>query len=744
MKKSYYFLCLVSMMISCAPLDGLVDVVEIGAGEPEVTLDCMSGTYVMDVFADGDWSASVTEGDWLFFTASSSSEMTGSGDAELDVSYQMNRGMDRTGKIVLKRGGRSFTVTLVQEGVISSSLYFENGNMLVGAEGGSSSAKFMTRLSDEDLQISISYDGAEGWISDVKKENNFLVFNVLANNLAEIRSAVITVSAVSDPSLQDILHVNQEGNQMVFTEIDFYTLKGLTASSAVIEDNLVLTGRVINDDSQGNGSEDLNISSTVKDSGRSSRVAYLQNDAADSGVLVEFETVEDNTTSRFDKIRLLLKGMTLTALGGDAEEPLRYELTGARAVNVLESESGSATDLPAKTRSIAELSDNDVYTYVTLTDCEIPIRKGPFVPVDIRYTDAMNKYPMPLRDKDGSTTYLMSNLDCSWARDGKGMPQGAGNVSGVIVHEKCDNFEWDNAEANRLMASGMALDYITGIGTISRYQIRPFTREEIGIAENFEDGFSDMVAEFAYFNRNYDDVVINVDESYTMFPTYPAVPSPVDDTSLKSRFIRWKDGAQEMFLTWRDWSHLGPLENGVITDPSGGNGVYDYYGRSAHWYVHSATATSGLIYDTNGAGWYCSQWTPEQYWLVSFSTEDLTVSNFPLSVNFGAENGLGETVGAPRHWVLEYSLDNSVWTEVSDYTVPDFTVIFQKRSWQCPGYKYFSINLPEDPSILGRETVYVRLRPDGSNAGSTDSYDGNAVVSTCQSAIDYFSIRYNK
>ena len=116
----------------------------------------------------------------------------------------------------------------------------------------------------------------------------------------------MTVRSSEDPAIEDELHINQEGNSMVFTDVDFSLLKGLSSSSVLIEENLVLTGRVINDDLQGNGGEDVNISSTLKDSGRSSRVIYLQDDSAMDGVLVEFETAEDNTTSRFDRIRLLL------------------------------------------------------------------------------------------------------------------------------------------------------------------------------------------------------------------------------------------------------------------------------------------------------------------------------------------------------------------------------------------------------------------------------------------------------
>ena len=123
-------------------------------------------------------------------------------------------------------------------------------------------------------------------------------------------------------------------------------------------------------------------------------------------------------------------------------------------------------DLPVIKRTISTLKEADVNTFVTLQSCEIPVRKGPFIPVDLRYRNIVNKYPMVLRDASGSIMYLVSNTDCAWARDGKGMPQGSGNISGIIVHERCDNFEWDSQKARE---STLLSDYLTDEGYIGKY-----------------------------------------------------------------------------------------------------------------------------------------------------------------------------------------------------------------------------------------------------------------------------------
>ena len=226
-------------------------------------------------------------------------------------------------------------------------------------------------------------------------------------------------------------------------------------------------------------------------------------------------------------------------------------------------------------------------------------------------------------------------------------------------------------------------------------------------------------------------------------PTYPLSENPLEDVSLKStlRIVGPATGIGE----WRDWTHLGPIEDGVITDKNNGNGVMDFFGNTCHWHVYSLVPTTGLIYMDNGSAWYASGWSTKKYWLATFPTTGLTTANFPISVQFGAESGQGESVGAPRYWTVEYSTDGGdEWKTVADYTVPDFSILYKKRNWQCPGFKMMSFNLPKDPDILEKDEVMVRLRPTSDKAGTGDSYDEGKTTSSGTSALNYFAIRYNK
>ena len=77
-----------------------------------------------------------------------------------------------------------------------------------------------------------------------------------------------------------------------------------------------------------------------------------------------------------------------------------------------------------------------------------------------------------------------------------------------------------------------------GILEMLRQSDEGLTREEIAIAEDFEDGFSGMIAEYRYFNRNYDNIVKNVDEDYT---SQEALEN-LNHLGRQSRALAQKDG----------------------------------------------------------------------------------------------------------------------------------------------------------------------------------------------------------
>ena len=596
MKRLFYIFAAVPVLFSCSEQDGLIVPSELGVRETSITIPCTAGTFDLNILADGAFTLTLDDASWLSLDSGLRS-MNASGDCKVQVSYQMNRSIKREAVISLERGGKLIEVPVSQEGVLVTGIEFDRRSLTIDSAAGTHSVKVVTLLPDSDLDFSVEYTGTGGWITDFKKVNNFLVFSVIENADETLRRANITLSGKSRPDIRDILQVGQLPAGGALVPVGFDKL-GDIANGTLSGEGLCLEGVVINDNSQGNGAPNANISPSVQDNTLSSRTAYLQSKDGSAGVMIVFNTVEDNITRRYDSVTFLLDGTTVTAY----DNPLRYVVTGATAGNLAATKAGSSFDVVKKEKRMSELTDADIYTFVTLKDCEIPIRKGPFVPIDLRLKTIINKYPMVIRDIDGGTMHLVTNLTASWQRDGKGIPEGSGSISGVLVHETCDNFEWDAVRAAEIQASGLMEDYITEIGEIGRYQIRPVTREEIALAESLEDGFSRILMEIRFFNAKYDDLVINVKDK-KVYSTYPSVEYPYSDPAVKG-YLEVQGGTKpgESLDNYRDWTLLGPLVDGLIKDPSLGNGVYDYFGRSAQRTV-SSYASTGQLVETAGSAW---------------------------------------------------------------------------------------------------------------------------------------------
>lgn len=744
----YIFSIFVSTLIllsSCerGPVD--IPLVELGTTTTDIVLEPEGGHSKLKIFTNGLFSATIANGaDWLSFPDGQT--FTGNSDCEVELSFSSNKSVLRIARIILEREHKKVEINIRQKGLFDVNLEFKGNSILCDNLTGENSAKLLTVLPFEKLDVEVDYGtGTAGWIYNIRKENNFLTFTT-ADNPETFRYATIRVSSKEDESISDELKVCQKGSENLQT-VTHEEIKGMLAESGntVIEEDLVLEGIVINDNIQGNGGPNSNISGSIQDMTLADRTLYVQSKDATSGICIILDSKEDNITERYDNVKIYLKGAVLTR----KDNPARYIINTCPS-SIISSQSGSSYDALPKIRQISTVAPEDVYTLVTLQDCEIPFRKGPFVPVDLRHRDVINRYPMPIRDRQGASMYMMTNVGADWERDGKGIPQGSGTITGVIVSETCDNFEWNNEMAASKLEQGVNISYISDIGRISDYQIRPVTKDDIALEEKFENGFSDMIMEILYTNKSHQEIIINTSGN-VIYPTYPLSQNPLDDPNITSTFR--VVGPTTGIAEFRDWTHLGPLENGVITDKTTGNGAYDANGKSCHWLIENnqfSLANTGLIYQDNGSAWYASGWGTNKYWVATFSTVGLTASNFPISVQFGALNGQGEGegangVGAPRYWKVEYSTDNGDnWIAVCEYTVPDFSVLYKKRVWQCPGFKMITCTLPQDSELLGKEGIMVRLIPTSTRAGTMDSYDGGSVNSSSKSALNYFAIRYNK
>lgn len=746
--KRYVIILLMSLMaLACEDKLAQLEVVEFGAALMDE--DCMplkykAGSFVITVVSDGEFNAEIVEGDqWLHFEDGKTTCSGNSADKLITVYYDVNRTVLRSGKISLTRKHRKVEIEVSQVGILSEDFSIDQQNLWVGAEGGFLSSKVLTLSGADDIEIVTEYveEGLGQWISQERMDNNYLKFNVAENMSSEARHAVIVVSK-KGTSLSGRIQVGQAAAGAEYTYVTVSELKSMILSpgSIQLDGHIVLKDVIVlNDNLEGNGSENINVTSIVQDLTVADRTLYVSDAEGQSGIRMDFNSGADLLVKRFDHVEVDLAGATLTWL----EEPDRFVVSGLESQAVMSNEVGSVSDVTVKQKKMSELTSSDVYTLVELLDCEIPVRKGPYVGIDVRHYNLMSKYPMVIRDTEGSSMHMVVNTTCSWHRDGTGMPQGSGSVTGVIVHEHCDNFEWDQAAADAMVSSGLGLDYVTDLGHIGLYQIRPVTKSEIALADDFEDGFSKLVCEFTYVYSdvaqllipNYvDNVIFSTDGEYQAMMTL----------QLKSG----DNAAQQPISTKRDWSLLGPYKDGQIADITTGNGIY-CYGQSAVWFTTASQEnlgrTQARIDMSCGSAWNATSWSVNKYWQVDVSTKGLTADHAPMSIQLGAVNGYGDRVGGPRYWkmVVSTSEDDSE-SVIAEYTVPDFPQNGNRRVWHCPGHKYMSFNIPEHVDVWDKDRITIKMIPINTKADNGDSYSNGTINKDVDHSMNYFAIRCNK
>ena len=746
--KRYVIILLMSLMaLACEDKLAQLEVVEFGAALMDE--DCMplkykAGSFVITVVSDGEFNAEIVEGDqWIHFEDGKSTYSGNSADKSITVYYDVNRTVLRSGKISLTRKHRKVEIEVSQVGILSEDFSIDQQNLWVGAEGGFLSSKVLTLSGADDVEIVTEYveEGLGQWISQERMDNNYLKFNVAENMSSEARHAVIVVSK-KGTSLSGRIQVGQAAAGAEYTYVTVSELKSMIQSpgSIQLDGHIVLKDVIVlNDNLEGNGAENINVTSIVQDLTVADRTLYVSDAEGQSGIRMDFNSGADLLVKRFDHIEVDLSGATLTWL----EEPDRFVVSGLESQAVMSNEVGSVSDVTVKQKKMSELTSSDVYTLVELLDCEIPVRKGPYVGIDVRHYNLMSKYPMVIRDTEGSSMHMVVNTTCSWHRDGTGMPQGSGSVTGVIVHEHCDNFEWDQAAADAMVSSGLGLDYVTDLGHIGLYQIRPVTKSEIALADDFEDGFSKLVCEFTYVYSdvaqllipNYvDNVIFSTDGEYQAMMTL----------QLKSD----DKVSQQPISTKRDWSLLGPYKDGQIADITTGNGIY-CYGQSAVWFTTASQEnlgrTQARIDMSCGSAWNATSWSVNKYWQVDVSTKGLTADHAPMSIQLGAVNGYGDRVGGPRYWkmVVSTSEDDSE-SVIAEYTVPDFPQNGNRRVWHCPGHKYMSFNIPEHVDVWDKDRITIKMIPVNTKADNGDSYSNGTINKDVDHSMNYFAIRCNK
>ena len=548
--------------------------------------------------------------------------------------------------------------------------------------------------------------------------------------------------------------------------ITFEEFRQNYALNKKIEDYVIIEGIVVSNPDNRNAGENTQLTTSTIDYTVSERTLYLESKDGRYGISILTNEVEDNIFDQYDHVQLLIQGAT----GNLVENPDRYELEGVTKSMAISRTAGSASDVPVKEKHMNELTDDDIYTYVTLKEIEFPVRKGSITPVNEGYAIGTNahrisKYPLLVRDINGDAMYMMTNTNCAYRSDGTRLPYGSGDISGVIVHERFSRFEWRNGADPAEMTDDPTLGYI------GRYQIRHQNKEDIwGKMQNsVEDSFSALLTEYRYWNPDTENEVQKPTYGTNGWLTHTYQEKYSGSASKEYLQATYK----QHMVGGGTYEYLGPVGNsannlfganygnkngiGIVIDPSkeswnpkmdafisrNPDGTIEWCGPyasdqyaasgSGGWPGNDAIPTSSQQINYNGSTsmrgkanvsgncytafsnhyWWDDDTGRFYAWLINFSTEGISTSHISMQISV---MNTQQTFYSPRYWCAEWALtdsqapeDDSQWNLIGEYTVPDVSVWSNTLYSSIVAYKYIDFELPQE--ILGHPDVYIRLRP---------------------------------
>lgn len=785
--------------VSCEYDDAAkVDLVELGATQDEYVFEAENGSQKIAVLANGPYHIEkLDDSDW--FTLSSK---TGEKDDSLTVTCSFNEEFKRMSYLVLcsDLDSRRDTIAIKQKGLIEALLSKENTSVILAGAGGTQEEDILTNVPFSYMTVKTIY-GSEtdnAWlksfsISDSDSDNRQLSItsdpNTDANNP---RTAIVDLSysdGWGDKVELTLNIVQKTSKESIGKDVSFSEVFDSYATGKEIEDYVIMTGIVVSNTASGNAGENEQVTTSAIDYTGSKSTVYLESLDGKKGVCLITSTADDNVFNQYDKVQLLLYGTTATMYS----EPDRVVIKNVAKNMVVSRVSGTKADVPVKEKHIGELTDDDVYTYVSLKDVEFPVRKGSITPVNEGYAigtnaNRLSKYPLMVRDINGDNLFMYTNTVCLYRNDGTRLPYGSGSVSGVIVHERFSRFEWRDG------ADPLEMEEDTELGNIGRYQIRHMSKDDIWgkMNDSVENSFSKILTEYRFWNPDSENEVCRptYGENGWFTHTYQT-----KYTGTESKNYTMATYNQHM-AAGGSYEYLGPMGNnanymfGYNAGNVNGIGIVldltkEHYNSamsslvsfnpdgSVEWCGPNATSsdavgTTGINYNGSTSmlgksnvygGCYTAflsnYWwdydTGRPYgWLLNFSTEGISANH--ISMQFSVLN-TQQTWYAPRFWKAEWSLTDSQaakddyrWNLIGEYTVPDVSVWSNTLYSSIVAYKTINFNLPQE--ILGQKNVYIRLVPESDVCSNGADYanatlNGAASETAHGSSLEYIAVRYN-
>lgn len=645
---------------------------------------------------------------WILKPFSGSPEHLGFGVAPNET------GEDRQAKITLLflDGLNKLTTTsvLVTQTAEAPTLDFEAEELVIGRPATTATVKLRTNLtySTSQCRTEVDYTGSPGseeWVSGFRFEGNEVTFDAAENTTGANRSAVIT-AIYTDPVSKEQLRTSMTLIQYTIEKIDLRLLVAGASGTAIVEDNIAIEGFVVSDAGNPNMETNPNKNLTSVDFGENDRTAYLEMTDGSYGYRLKFDKAEENMLKRYGKITLAAKGLTVVKQAN----PTRYTLTGLTAAHITGMEEGQSAALPVKERTIASLTDDDLYTYVTLTDVQIGIDDGAYTNVNDGYqtpyivdgvklnpngttSPRFDCTPLTFFDRAGDHIRMLVNGKTPWRRTGSGVPAGSGLLKGIVVHSEL-------------------LRFGTG-GDIGRYAIRPLDEQDIVL--HASKGFAQTLVEW-----NWNDTKLVKNADGTLAPD-------IGRGALYSTIARKETTPYQLTASFNnpnnDTSAKGSLANTAANFCCAG---------SNSWWNFVEDRGEAII--------------------AEFSTQDIAADRMVLVFDILGGNGSNTSNKFPTHWHLEYRTDGVNYTRIDDSDICVRPLVWWSNTgiYCTPGLNGYAVKLPVD-RLCGQPKVWLALRAsdkayctgtDNNAAGAENGTLSQSVTQTGHIRISTYSIKY--
>lgn len=476
---------------------------------------------------------------------------------------------------------------------------------------------------------------------------------------------------------------------MVASAEDFAAVRKLAEKSSKVKiaDGTFIEGIIISDRTSRNMADNGNVEWNKVDLGDNYRTLYIQSEDGRYGFRI-LSTSIYNFAPRFSKVRVDLSGAWLLK----EEEPQRYTLSGVKpeSVTILEEK----TVVAPKKLCISDIKDEDLYTYVSIQDLEFASKHGAYTNIyepcaqqtwlnEFKTaTGRTDTWASMLKDGKGDVIYMLVNTLCTWRRRGDWLPQGKGEVAGVLVHSDMRRH-----------------------GGVGRYSIRPAGVSEISVAKEPDSSY-ETVVEWNW-NRNY-ECALNLEKGLVEWLVNDVLDADRILPDVGKGYLSTTCGAKLSIAP--EYDSRSALD--------GCEGKYGYgYGEGSREYGAVCFISEPTQwFDMTGA-----KAVPNQAVQIETSTAGFSgiAATFDFTWMAGQDRKIKYAWGFPTQWQVSWSLDGQTYTPAGGIISlrPMFwgdsnieNVGKRNLSYDAAmGFTEHSVKLPAE--VLGKEKLYIRIAP---------------------------------